>query len=237
MKDDQTKEYVYRFRCSDFELEFKGDENFMRAMLQKYELRVLAKLGQLVPAEKIQPAQPQPRPQPQQPKQPPHPQQAQRQAGHPPGRGRPGRGGYHRPAEQYPKPSGQVSQREPDEHLLETPRSEEISPASPAKATEYIRVNAADLKALADKYRPQTVHDKIMIMVYYLEQNSPDGFNSGDVHECYHQLGDKLPGNLSTVLNNATRSGFLSREEKSGRIKYRLTFKGKRYVENGLRLD
>ena len=34
MKDETNKEYVYRFRCADFEVEFKGDTDFMRAMIQ-----------------------------------------------------------------------------------------------------------------------------------------------------------------------------------------------------------
>ena len=240
--DKKNMEYEYHFKCAEFELEFKGNEDYIRAMIQKYEPRVLTKLNQIAPVEKNQPA---PHPQ-QHPAHPQHPQQKPQQPQQRPAEaqrypdkhrgGRRGGQGYRKPMPQYPKPSNEPEQRrDPDEYLKDTPRKEEIieAPQPPAR----VQISAGELKSLNERYLPQTSHDRVMIMIYHLEQSATDGFSSVDVQECYTKLDEKVPGNLSTVLNNATRSGFLTKEEKSGRIKYHLTFKGKRYVENGLRLD
>jgi len=240
MKDEDKKmEYEYHFRCADFELEFKGDEHYLRAMIQKYESKVLAKLNQLMPLEKSGAPAPRPGapgPQPQQPRpqqMQPRPQQAQRQ-GYDKNRRR--RGGFHKPLPHYENKPSQEQKREPNDYLKDTPRREEIlSEQSPASAG--IRIDPEQLKSLNARYLPQTSHDRVMLMVYYLEQNSSNGFTAGDVSECYQKMNEKAPHNLNTILNNATRSGFLSKEEKAARVKYHLTFKGKRYVENGLRLD
>jgi len=243
MKEDEGKKYSYRFGCADFELEFSGDENFMQAMIRKYEFKVLAKLNQLVPPDKApQPqAQQQPPAQQQQQQRPPQPrpqQQPQRPPEKPryPDKGRFGRRGGQRnkPQDNYQKSSIE-QKREPDHYMHHALRSEEMP--EQVSAETAAKIEAEEIRSLFEKYHPQTSHDRVMIFAYYLEQKFEGEFTTAEVGGCYQSLSEKSPSNLSTVLNNATRSGFLTKEEKSGRIKYRLTFKGKRYVENGLRLD
>jgi len=242
MKDEDRKtEFEYHFRCADFELEFKGDEHYIRAMIQKYEGRVLNKLNQLVPLEKSGAAAPPNATAGQQQshqQKPPAPMPPSQQSGPRPGydKNRRRRGGFRKSSPPYTNQPSQEQKREPDDYLKDTPRREEIY-AEQSPATAGIRIDPEELKSLNARCLPQTSHDRVMLMVYYLEQNSANGFTAGDVSECYQKLNEKTPHNLNTVLNNATRSGFLSKEEKAGRVKYHLTFKGKRYVENGLRLD
>lgn len=235
-EDEEKKEFFYHFRCADFELEFQGTENFMQAMIRKYENKVLTKLNQLVPGDKPQapPAiapvhanQPRPEPRPQ-----PKPIDKQRfQGKHNRDRGRGPKKPMYNPKPELPQ------KREPDDYLKHTPTNAEISEQMESAVSTGLKINPEDIRSLNERFRPQTSHDRVMILAYYLEQKFQGEFSSPEVQECYQSLSDKVPGNLSTVLNNATRSGFLSKEEKHGKIRYRLTFKGKRYVENGLRLD
>ena len=224
-------EYAFEFKCADFELKFKGDFNFVQNQLRKYEPKVLVKMGQIVPAEKPQIVPPggqphqqtQARPQPQK-----QPYRDERR------RYRDKRRGYRRPQEQYKKEEKKPT-REPD--FMENTQQviEEIS--KPAVLEKKFEIDVASLRSLLERYHPQTLHDRVMIFAFYLEDKALQEFTVSEIQECYQVLAEKAPGNLYTVLNNASRSGFLLKEEKGGKARYRLTFKGKRYVENGLRLD
>jgi len=226
--DDQNREYYYRFACADFELEFRGDENYMQGMLRKYEPRALAKLNQLLPSGKA-PA----------PQAPPHPRQdishphrpMEKQRYH--DKGRDSRRGPRRSPERFNKPVERGPESYTDVHAGEAAAREAHLPER-----VDIKVDAEEIRAISERYRPQTSHDRVMIFAYYLDQKLGGSFNASEIQECHQVLAEKIPGNLNTVLNNATRSGFLVKEEKAGKAaRYRLTFKGKRYVENGLRLD
>jgi len=238
-EDEEKKEFLYHFRCADFELEFKGTENFMQAMLRKYENKVLTKLNQILPGEKPQAPMPsaaavqlnQPRPD----ARPPQPRPDDKQ-GFQGGKRHRNRGRRQKKPFFAGKPEP-PQKREPDDYLKHTPTNAEISGPLESSAGPGLNIDAQEIKSLNERFRPQTSHDRVMILAYFLEQKFSAEFSSPEVQDCYQALSDKVPGNLSQVLNNATRSGFLSKEEKSGKVRYRLTFKGKRYVENGLRLD
>jgi hypothetical protein len=247
-EDERKREYEYHFKCADFEVQFKGNEEFMQAMIRKYEPKVLIKLNQLVPGDRppaavAQPPAPTAHP-PALAAHPAHPRPEQAlppKADEKPGfaKKRRRRGGrrHKKPDLFGPKPGELPQKREPDDYLKHTPTNAEISGPTESGAKSGLNVDAEEIRSLNDRFRPQTSHDRVMIAAYYLEQKFPGEFSSPEVQQCYGVLSDKLPANLSTVLNNATRSGFLSKEEKAGKVRYRLTFKGKRYVENGLRLD
>jgi len=239
-EDEEKKEFLYHFRCADFELEFKGTENFMQAMLRKYENKVLTKLNQILPGEKPQAPMPAAAPvqsnQPRPDARPPLPRHDEKQ-GFQGGKRHRNRG--RRPPKKpffdsKPEPP---QKREPDDYLKHTPTNAEISGPMESASGPGLNIDGQEIKSLNERFRPQTSHDRVMILAYFLEQKFSGEFSSPEVQDCYQALSDKVPGNLSQVLNNATRSGFLSKEEKSGKVRYRLTFKGKRYVENGLRLD
>ncbi len=259
MTDKEEKEFSFEFKCADFQIGFKGDLNFVQNELRKYEPRILVKFHQIIPSEKPlaapapQPHQPQPQRQPQaQPQKQGQPQPQRQPQAQPQKQGQPqpakpqpqphrddrrgfrgGRGGYKQTPEPY-KQEDKKPTREPN-FVENRGVSEERSRPEPESAQTTIAAN--ELRSLLERYQPRTSHDRVMILAFYLEEKSAGGFNPADIQECYQALGERTPGNLSVILNNASRSGFLAKEEKAGRARYRLTFKGKRYVENGLRLD
>jgi hypothetical protein len=50
----------------------------------------------------------------------------------------------------------------------------------------------------------------------------------------YKQANEVPPVNIQQVLNHATRSGFLTRDQKGKLTLYRLSAKAKKYVGDGL---
>ena len=246
-------EYSFEFKCADFGIEFKGDLNFVQAQLYKYEPKILVKIAQLVPIEKTHPAPQQPPRQQQQPPRPPQQQQQQRPPqpqqrqgqpqqqhkqpyrddrprGHDKRRG----GGYKQGRPEELKKDEKAPTRDPD-FLENRERVEQDAPRVVEQRT--FSADGSELRDLLERHHPQTSHDRVMIFAYHIEDKIQQEFTAGEIQECYSTLGERAPGNLYTVLNNASRSGFLVKEEKGGKAKYRLTFKGKRYVDNGLRLD
>jgi len=229
---EKKPEYSFEFKCSDFEIVFRGDLNFVQNQLRKYEPKVLVKLNQLVPGgEPPLPQQSQPQPNapapPPAPK--PHFQDNRRKY-------RDKRGGYRgRREEQYSKDKEEKSlSREPD--FVENRGGQMAEAQAQADDIKKPEIEAPELRFLLERYHPRTSHDRIMLFSFYLGDKIEE-FSASDIQACYQVLGEKAPSNLSVVLNNASRSGFLSKEEKAGKTRFRLTFKGKRYVENGLRLD
>jgi len=239
MADKEGKEFSFEFKCADFQIEFKGDFNFVQNQLRKYEPKILVKFHQIIPTEKppAAPAPPSHHPHPQPPAQPqPHPQ-AQPQKPHYRNERRgfqDKRRGYKRPPDPYKKDEKRPS-RDPD--FVENSQKLEAGAGRAEPEPKKPEIDAHELRSLLDRYQPRTSHDRVMILAFYLEEKQAGEFSSNEIQECFQALGEKSPGNLSIILNNASRSGFLAKEEKSGKVRYRLTFKGKRYVENGLRLD
>ena len=99
------------------------------------------------------------------------------------------------------------------------------------------KVDAGELKALLEQRRPRTHHDRIMLMGYHLE-NSAGGsdFTAEELMECYRAAGETPPANLTQVLNHATRSGFMLRHDQGRTQRFKLSARGRRYVEDGLKL-
>ncbi len=206
-------QYLFRFHCADFEIEFRGDEEFVRHQLKKYEAKVMEKLRQLLlesrellgediyESEQASSSWKAKR------------YESKKSSSH-----------YKKSQQSAHSQAGLASSQRFHKHL-------ELESAS------ELEIDAQALRQLFEKYHPQTHHDRVMIFAYYLGNAGRDSFGTFEINRCYQALGEKLPANLYLVLNNATRSGFLSKEERAGKVKYRLTFKGKRYVENGLRLD
>jgi len=243
-------QYSFEFKCADFSVEFKGDLNFVQTQLYKYEPKILVKIAQLVPVEKTLPPQrPQQQPQQQRQQQPPprqqqpqqqrpgQPQQQKQQQyrddrrrGHDKRRGQ----GYKQGRPEEVKKDEKAPTRDPD--FLENRERVEQENPKPVE-TKNFAPEVGELRELLERHHPQTSHDRVMIFAYHIEDRVQQEFTTAEISECYSRLGERAPGNLHTVLNNASRSGFLVKDEKGGKAKYRLTFKGKRYVDNGLRLD
>lgn len=99
------------------------------------------------------------------------------------------------------------------------------------------KVGANELQALLEQRRPRTHHDRIMLMGYHLE-NSAGGsdFTAEELMECYRAAGETPPANLTQVLNHATRSGFMLRHDQGRTQRFKLSARGRRYVEDGLKL-
>ncbi len=208
---DEDRQFLFRFHCPDFELEFQGDEEFVRHQLKKYEFRILEKLDRILEAEKrsLKP-------------EPASKQKSSKEA-------------KTRKKSSYKKKkqnrSLEKAEREPDYLYsdLSAPEAKEPEPE--------LELDLSALREFYQGYHPQTHHDRVMLIAYFLSDQGRKHFSSQEVSFCYQALGERLPGNLSLILNNASRSGFLTKEEQRGKIKYQLSLKGKRYVENGLRLD
>jgi len=99
------------------------------------------------------------------------------------------------------------------------------------------KVEKESLQSLLEQRRPRTHHDRIMLMGYHLE-NAAGGsdFTAEELMECYRAAGETPPANLTQVLGHATRSGFMIRHDQGRTQRFKLSARGRRYVEDGLKL-
>ena len=124
----------------------------------------------------------------------------------------------------------------------EPPAAEERNPKTPP-APEFQgrrrapRMKVEDLKKLSDEKRPRTHHDRVMVFGYYMEHDGAGSdFTVAEIKRCYSAM-DMDPGlNIERVINHATRSGFVAKHDQGRTIRFKLSSKGKRYVEDGLKL-
>ena len=99
------------------------------------------------------------------------------------------------------------------------------------------RVDIGALKALLEEKRPRTHHDRIMLMGYHLENAAgASDFIAEELMACYESAKENPPANLAQVLSHATRSGFMVRHDQGRIQRFKLSARGRRYVEDGLKL-
>lgn len=92
-----------------------------------------------------------------------------------------------------------------------------------------------ELKDFFEEFQPRTHHEKIMVFGYFLqERQGKSDFGTGKIRNCYKEAGIDPTGNISQVLNHATRTGFMTKAQRGRSVRYSLTSKGKQFVERGL---
>lgn len=138
-----------------------------------------------------------------------------------------------------PREGGFAPVEEPVALAFLPPPLENVRPSAPEFPLRRRppKVDPEALKTLLEEKRPRTHHDRIMLMGYHLE-NAAGGsdFTAEEVVECYQAANELLPANLTQVLNHATRSGFIVRHDHGRIQRFKLSARGRRYVEDGLKL-
>lgn len=99
------------------------------------------------------------------------------------------------------------------------------------------RILAEELARIMDDKRPRTHHDRVMVFGYYMEhQGGGSDFSTAEVKRCYRAVGQDAGTNIEQVIVHATRSGFVTRFDQGRTVRFKLSSKGRRYVEDGLKL-
>ena len=138
----------------------------------------------------------------------------------------------------FPEPEPAAAPESPEPAFTHPPLGD-VRPAAAdfpsRRRTPKVETDA--LKSLIEERRPRTHHDRIMLMGYHLE-NAAGGsdFTAEELMECYRAAGETPPANLTQVLNHATRSGFMLRHDQGRTQRFKLSARGRRYVEDGLKL-
>jgi len=246
--------YKFRVKLGNFELEVEGDKNFVEKNMNRYEGRFLPRFQQLLDAanEALQ-NQPQPAERPEETG------TAYGEAHHGQKRDKKSRRSRNKkqrrntsntivkPAPQLPK--DQVVEKEFSSRRDEMEFEEiKVFPVSSVSSTETgnensanpankagLDINPSDLKEIYDRIGPRTHHEKTLVFAYYLQNRRNHGdFSSNDIRRCYREIGADPAGNISQVLNHASRSGFLNKISQGRQLKFSLTSKGRHFVEKGL---
>jgi hypothetical protein len=117
-------------------------------------------------------------------------------------------------------------------------------PAETAAFSEFVarrrapRIIAEELLRVMEAKKPRTHHDRIMVFGYYMEgEGAGSDFTIAEITRCYRGVGQDPGINIEQVINHATRSGFILSHDKGRAARYKLSNKGKRYVEDGLKLS
>lgn len=107
-----------------------------------------------------------------------------------------------------------------------------------AKRRRAPRIRAEDLKKTVDDKKPRTHHDRIMVYGYYMEERAGGSdFTVAELKRCY-RAAEQDPGvNIEQVINHASRSGFVVKNDSGRTVRFKLSSKGKGYVEDGLKLS
>ncbi len=120
-----------------------------------------------------------------------------------------------------------------------------LTSASPAKSYNErmedsgkepaLDIDPSDLREIYERINPRTHHEKTLVFAYYLQnRNNHRDFSSNEIRKCYREIGTDPAGNISQVLNHASRSGFLNKSSQGRQLRYSLTSKGRHFVERGL---
>lgn len=99
------------------------------------------------------------------------------------------------------------------------------------------RIRAEELIHGIESRKPRTHHDRLMVFGYYMETagNGSD-FTIAEIKRCYRAINQDPGSNIEQVINHAARSGFILRNDKGRTERFKLSSKGRRYVEEGLKL-
>ncbi len=263
----KESEMEFKFSCELFTVEFSGDPGFVESQMHQYEpfiMRVLARLDKEAgPAEKAPappprpPSAPPPREQkngsfqgkpasaPSQPGRMDRPFAPSRVFSEP-----------KRPSlsstevhEEYTRHSiGQMSPDDITEAICdekETPREPRREAAEKAPPPpEFIarrrapRVRSEELGKVNEDLKPRTHHDRVMVYGHYMEtQGKGSDFTVAEIKRCYRAVSQDPGDNIDRVINHATRSGFIAKHDQGKTVRFKLSSKGRKYVEDGLKLS
>ena len=77
-----------------------------------------------------------------------------------------------------------------------------------------------------------------MVFGYYMEHDGAGSdFTVAELKRCYRNTNQDHGVSIESVISHATRSGFIISHEKGRVTRFKLSNKGRRYVEDGLRLS
>lgn len=244
----------FKFSCKWFEIAFSGDPGYVQEQIQKYEPFVLNVLKHM---EKDLDAHPEI------PGHGPGEMRKQQGKGHPGGRDgrrydkrrRPDNRREARwkgpedepddrrglPGELFPEdleaePFDAADQEEvPDDKESAGPGSQ---PPEFPQRRRAPSIRKEELKKAVEDKKPRTHHDRVMVFGYYMEhEGRGSDFTAEEIEKCYRAV-DQDPGaNIDQVISHATRSGFILRFDKGRTTRFKLSSKGRRYVNDGLRLS
>ena len=81
----------------------------------------------------------------------------------------------------------------------------------------------------------ETNIDKCICLLYFLEESGDDfqdGISSGDLKKVFQKAREKVPGNVSDVLQRCAKKGWIDQSGNDDRIKkWKLTNTGVQYVK------
>ena len=100
------------------------------------------------------------------------------------------------------------------------------------------RIRSHGLNNIVEQKKPRTHHARIMVYGYYMQHDGGGSdFTVAELKRCYRESGQDPGTNIEKVISHATRSGFIISNGKGNVTRYRLSNKGRRYVEDGLKLS
>ncbi len=245
----------YKFVCEWFEVQFSGDPGFVESQLSKYEpmiLEVLKRIEREIRADDGSdgPAPVAERPSPKRDR-PRQDDSRQNDRGRDSGSREtvPGPRTASRndvaakesaPAPKKSAPAKGKASAAPKAAVPE----QETPPAEPVAKTEFAsrrrapRIQVGQLSKMIDLKKPRTHHDRIMVFGYYMEhEGGGSDFTITEVKKCYTSASQDQGVNIEQVINHASRSGFIVANEQGRTPRFKLSPKGRRYVEDGLKLS
>ncbi|MFO8056489.1 MAG: hypothetical protein R6V10_04260 [bacterium] len=99
------------------------------------------------------------------------------------------------------------------------------------------RIKGEDLVRTIESKKPRTHHDRVMVFGHYMEtEGGGSDFTIPEIKRCYRAVNQDPGNNIEQVINHATRSGFILRHDQARTNRFKLSSKGRRYVEDGLKL-
>ncbi len=255
----------FKFSCKWFEIALSGDPGLVQAQLEQYEpfiMTVMKRIEQEVADSRERPVQhaPQePARQREEDERRPHRNRHDRGGRHEkrnhypglrpvkPNPPRPGaeQAGPGQAPSRSPAPEGQGRESSAEKPKPPSPQGQQVKeqpspPSSPEfqKRRRAPRIKEDELKQVVEEKKPRTHHDRVMVFGYYMEeQGNGSDFQVEEIKKCYREIGQDPGSNIEKVMNHATRSGFISRFDVSKNARFKLTNKGRRYVEDGLKLS
>lgn len=165
-------------------------------------------------------------------------------------RGGPGRRHDSRPRMDKPMPASNPGPNEflegnnrPDRKDISAPMPLPDALPPKAESSEFPSrrkapgIHAEVLQKIMDAKRPRTHHDRVMVFGYYMEhEGQGSDFTVAEIKKCYRVVGQEAGMNIEQVINHATRSGFIVLFNIGRTVRFKLSNKGRRYVDDGLKL-
>jgi hypothetical protein len=146
--------------------------------------------------------------------------------------------GSPQPPDPGPPAAAPDSPPAPAPELLPPPGTKPYVPSEFISRRRAPSVRADEIVNLMDEKKPRTHHDRIMVFGYYMEnQGGGSDFTIAEIKRCYRAVNQDPGVNIEQVINHASRSGFIVRTDEGRTVRFKLSSKGRGYVEDGLRLS